>query len=313
MTPPPHHYPLNPFPYTLSPMNSHWKILACDLDGTLIGWEPGGGKINERDLEALKAARDAGLHVAICTGRTSRESTRVTGALGLCGLGVFANGAMVCDMGSGAAVDSQVLDDGVADEAIAFLGSRGHPVLVLVDDAATRMPEYYLTDHGPVHRATTDWLRVNRVRSTGVGRSGGGAGGGGGARGRIVRLGVVVDLAASAALHTELEQRFAGRATTHSIYSPTYHCQIIEFFRRGTNKWTGIEHLAGVMQVSPEAVIAVGDDVNDIAMLDGAKLSFAMGDAKPEVRARAKRVTAAQADCGLALMIDQLLAGELEP
>jgi Cof subfamily protein (haloacid dehalogenase superfamily) len=285
-------------------MNSHWKILACDLDGTLIGWDR---KINERDLEALKQARDAGIHVAICTGRNSRESTRVTGALGLTGLGVFVNGAMVCDMGTGAAVDSQIIDEGAVDEAIAFFGARGHPVLVLVDDPVTRMPEYYLTDHGPAHRATTDWLLVNRVQSTRVECVPAQA------RGRIVRLGVVVDVAKSEPLHGELQRTFAGRATTHSIYSPAYNCQIIEFFRPSANKWTGLEHLAGVMKVAPEAVIAVGDDVNDIAMLRGARLSFAMGDAKPEVRAHAKRVTASQADCGLALVIDQLLAGELEP
>lgn len=288
-------------------MNSHWKILACDLDGTLIGWDR---KINERDLEALRQARDAGLHVAICTGRNSLESQRVTRALGLMGPGVFVNGAMVCDMATGAALDSQILDDALVDEAVEFLGSAGkrsNAVLVLVDDPSTRLPVYYLTDHGPAHRATTDWLLVNHVASTGV------RGVPAAARGRVVRLGVVVDVAKSEPLHGDLRRRFHGRATTHSIYSPAYDCQIVEFFRHGANKWTGIQHLAGVMDLSPQSVIAVGDDVNDIAMLRGASLSFAMGDASPEVKSAAKRVTAPQVDCGLTRVIDQLLAGELEP
>ena len=284
-------------------MASHWKILACDLDGTLIGWDR---KINERDLEALRQARDAGFHVAVCTGRNSRESTRVIAALGLAGLGVFANGAMVCDMGTCAAVDSQVLDDTVVDEAIGFFGGRGHPVLLLVDDPETRLPEYFLTDHGPAHRATMDWLLVNRVQSRGVHTVPAGA------RGRTVRLGVVVDVGEGALLHDELKRRFAGRATTHSIYSPAYDCQIVEFFRFGTNKWSGLEHLARVMRLPSDTVIAIGDDINDIDMLRGAALSFAMGDAKDDVKAAAKRITAAQADCGLAQMIDQLLAGEFE-
>jgi 5-amino-6-(5-phospho-D-ribitylamino)uracil phosphatase len=284
--------------------NSRWKILACDLDGTLIGWDR---KINERDLEALRAARDAGFHVAVCTGRNSRESTRVTSALGLAGLGVFANGAMVCDMATCAVADSQPIDDAAVDEAVAFFGNLGHPVLLLTDDPDTRQPEYYLTTHGPTHRATTDWLLVNRVSSRRV------EGIPPAIRGRIVRLGIVTEVAESLQIHDDLQRRFAGRAITHSIYSPTYNCQIIEFFRFGTNKWTGIEHLARVMHLPADTVIAVGDDTNDIDMLKGAKLSFAMGDAKPEVLAAAKRVTAPQADCGLALMIDQLLAGQFEP
>ena len=54
-----------------------WKVLACDLDGTLIGWDH---KINPLDLEALRRARAAGLHVAICTGRNSRECAGVIAA-----------------------------------------------------------------------------------------------------------------------------------------------------------------------------------------------------------------------------------------
>jgi 5-amino-6-(5-phospho-D-ribitylamino)uracil phosphatase len=285
-------------------MPSHWNILACDLDGTLIGWDR---KINERDLEALRLARDAGFHVAVCTGRNSRESTRVTAALGLTGLGVFANGAMVCDMSTCATVDSQPIDDAAVDQAVAFFAARGHPVLLLADDPGTRQPEYYLTTHGPTHRATTDWLLVNRVSARQVDSIPAAI------RGRIVRLGIVTEVAEGPPLHDDLQRRFAGRATTHSIYSPAYNCQIIEFFRHGTNKWTGIEHLARVMNLPADSVIAVGDDTNDIDMLRGAALSFAMGDAKPEVQAAAKRVTAPQADCGLAQMIDQLLAGQLEP
>ena len=285
-------------------MESYWKIVACDLDGTLIGWNH---KINDRDLEALRKARDAGIHVAICTGRNARESAGIIRSLNLSGLGVFANGAMVSDMATGAAVDSQIIDDGLVDEAIEFFGSRGHPSLLLADDPETRLPAYYMTDHGPPHRATTDWLLVNRVHSIMVNEVPAQA------RGRIVRLGIVVNVTENEPMHRELQAHFEGRATTHSIYSPHYDCQILEFFRHGANKWSGIEHMAGVMGVGAERVIAIGDDVNDLAMLRGAKLSFAMGDAKDFVKAEAKRVTGAQGECGVAQVIDLLLAGELEP
>jgi len=67
------------------------------------------------------------------------------------------------------------------------------------------------------------------------------------------------------------------------------------------------------MNIPPARIITIGDDINDLAMLRGAALSFAVGDAKDEVKAHAKRVTAPQADCGLAQVIDQLLSGKLEP
>ncbi len=65
------------------------------------------------------------------------------------------------------------------------------------------------------------------------------------------------------------------------------------------------------MGVGAETIVAIGDDINDVAMLVGATLSFAMGDAKDGVKKFAKRVTASQAECGVAEVIEALLRGEL--
>lgn len=285
-------------------MDSYWKILACDLDGTVIGWNR---KINDRDLAALRAAREAGIHVAICTGRNSRECAGIISELQTGGLGVFVNGAMVCDSATGSAVDSQYIDDTLVAEAIDFFGGRGHAVLVLADEPDSRLPEYYMTDHGPPHAATVDWLMVNRVHSKMVNDLPSHT------RGRIVRLGVVVNVPEEKSLHDSLQERFGARAASHSIYSPTYDCQILEFFHMDANKWSGLEHLARVMNIPSTRIIAIGDDTNDVAMLRGAALSFAMGDAKNHVKMHAKRSTKPHAECGVAEVIDLLLAGQLEP
>jgi hypothetical protein len=285
-------------------MKSHWSILACDLDGTLIGWDH---KVNPRDLEALKRARTEGIHVAICTGRNSRECAGVIGALEIDGLGVFANGAMVCDMADGKIVHATYIPRELAEEAIEFFGTRGHAVLVLIDDPETRLPRYCMTDHAPPHRATTDWLLYNRVRAEQVVEvpvelSG-----------RIARLGIVLNVQEEAAIHEALQVQFGTRCATHSIYSPHYDCQIIEMFHADVNKWTGLLHLAGKMEVDAGGIVAIGDDVNDLAMLRGASLSFAMGDAKEAVKAEARRITGSQAECGVAQVVDLLLVGGLEP
>lgn len=287
----------------LAAKNSRWRIIACDLDGTLIGWNQ---IINDRDVSALRAAHAAGFHVAICTGRNSRECSRIIAALGLEDLGVFVNGAMVCRMNSAAAVHSVHLDPALERAALHFFASRGHAVLALIDHPASRLPVYCRTNHGPAHPATVDWLRTNRVTDQLVEQIPVEF------AGRLVRIGVVVNVPEAQQLFAELQETFGQNCAAHSIYSPRYDCQIIELFHPQVNKWTGLAHLAEAIGAAPEQIITIGDDTNDLPMLDHAALSFAVADARPEIRARAKRTTRSHADCGVAAVIDALLAGALE-
>lgn len=277
-----------------------WRVIACDLDGTLIGRDH---KTTERDLAALRQARQAGLHVAICTGRNSAESAGIIAALDLSGPGVFVNGATLCDMATGRSVRCDFMDRRIVDEVVDFFGGQGHAVLALADDPETHTPVYIRTEHGPVHRATVEWLIANRmnalVQEEIEPRY----------RDRIVRLGIVVDVPEALPMERDLTARFGEAITSHSIYAAVYECQVIEAFKAGVTKWSGLGHLCAAMGVKDTEVVTVGDDINDLSMLRGAALSFAMGNASPPVKAAAKKETATQQQSGVAAMVEGILAG----
>ncbi len=288
---------------SITATNSRWKIIACDLDGTLIGWDR---TVHDRDVAALRHAHAAGFHVAICTGRNSRECTGIIETLSLEDLGVFVNGAMVCRMAGGAAVHSAYFEPAFQREAVEFFGSRGHSVLALVDDPVSRLPAYCRTDHAPPHPATVDWLISNRVSEQFVGKIPAEY------HERIVRLGVVANVPQAGALFADLRRHFGERCAAHSIYSPRYDCQVVEMFHPGVNKWTGLLHLADATDASPDQIIAIGDDINDLPMLENARLSFAMAGSARAVCEKAKRLTASHAECGVAEVVEALLAGKWE-
>jgi len=58
----------------------------------------------------------------------------------------------------------------------------------------------------------------------------------------------------------------------------------------------------------PEQIIAIGDDVNDVPMLQNAGLGVAMGNARSEVQSAAKRVIGTNASDGLAQFLEELVA-----
>ena len=159
--------------------------------------------------------------------------------------------------------------------------------MVLADHPETGQPTYFRADHGPPHRATVEWLLANRMEATivdDIPRA---------FRRHVIRLGIVVDVQSSPPLERALAEQFGTRVSSHSIYSPYFDCQIIEVYCEVTSKWTGIEKMCEMMQIPADRVIAIGDDINDIAMLQRASLSFAMGSASPVIRKFATRVTAA--------------------
>lgn len=63
-------------------------------------------------------------------------------------------------------------------------------------------------------------------------------------------------------------------------------------------------------QIDPRRTVAVGDDVNDLAMISQAGLGVAMANARPVVRAAARVVTASNDDCGVARLVDEYVLAQ---
>jgi Cof subfamily protein (haloacid dehalogenase superfamily) len=277
-------------------------MLAVDLDSTLIGKDH---KVNSTDAQALKTAMAAGMRVALCTGRNVMESAGVIAALQLKGNGVFANGATIADMGEGVHLTSTCMSREITEDVVDFFGAKGHAVLALVDHPETRRPHYVITDHGPPHRATVEWLLANKMHAEDDDVTGGKY------AAHVVRMGIVVDVPDARAIEDAMTRRFGTRLMHHSIYSKLHDCQVIETFAPNVNKWTGILEICRREGLDPKRVVTIGDDTNDIAMLENAELSFAVANAPPAIRARAKRITATQEQCGVARAIEVVL-GEMK-
>jgi hydroxymethylpyrimidine pyrophosphatase-like HAD family hydrolase len=69
-------------------------------------------------------------------------------------------------------------------------------------------------------------------------------------------------------------------------------------------KWHALQWLLDRWDLGARDVVAVGDDVNDIPMLEAAGLSYAMGNAVPEVKAVADRLTAGNDENGVAKALE---------
>jgi len=204
-------------------------------------------------------------------------------------------------MQTGRAESFTPLGADLLDRLVEFFGSLGHAVLALAMNPENGQPIYICTQHGQPHRATEEWLvanKMNALRQRELDPL---------LRERIIRASIVVDVPEAAGIERALTAQFGEQIYSCSIYSGAYDCQVIEAFAPGINKWTGVESMAGLLHLDPERIVTIGDDVNDIQMLQNARLSFAMGSASPQIQRTAKAVTGAQADGGVGQAIEKVL------
>ena len=86
----------------------------------------------------------------------------------------------------------------------------------------------------------------------------------------------------------------------------------LEIIDRNAGKGSALKFLANHLQLPIKNTLAIGDDVNDISMLQAAGIGIAMQNAPQELICVADCVAPANDAGGFALAIDQLLSGSLD-
>jgi 5-amino-6-(5-phospho-D-ribitylamino)uracil phosphatase len=99
-----------------------------------------------------------------------------------------------------------------------------------------------------------------------------------------------------AAVLKELEERKDFEISNSSLMN-------IEVNALGINKARGLEKVCSLLGISMENVMAVGDSLNDIAMITEAGLGIAMGNAQEAVKDAADDITDTNTENGVAQVI----------
>lgn len=101
------------------------------------------------------------------------------------------------------------------------------------------------------------------------------------------------------------EQRFSVALTEyeHRDFS------LVDVVRSGCSKGTALERLAAVRGIPGAEVMAMGDNLNDLQMLEFAGTPVLMGNALPELKARGWPVTGTNDEAGVAAAIETFIFG----
>lgn len=276
------------------------RLLALDVDGTLVRR---GDEIGPRTLEALARAHEAGLRVALATGRRWRRARRVAEALGLPVPVVCLGGSLVKEEG-GRTLDRQPFDPARLGEVVAAVHAAGASAIAQLEGGGPG-PDF-VVEH---RRAWNGWTSRYVARNqawTAWSRDLAAEG-----RDDVLVVGAFGPRPELEGAAAALARALGGQvAVTLTPLPPDGGPAgfYLEVQPAHVSKWHGLRRLAAHLGVPERAVCAVGDERNDLPMLRAAGLGVAMGNAPEDVKAAARLVIGRHDEDAVADLVDALLA-----
>jgi len=257
------------------------RLVAIDVDGTLL--PTFAQTLSERTARALKAAQDAGIVVAIATGRRTAYTAPILEGLGLRADTplLTSNGAVARTLG-GESIDRCHLPARVARGLCGLL--RGFGAVVFTFERPGR-GELVLEDLEQTHGRLAVWIEANRNAI------------------EVVKpledaLPDGEDPIQGMVTGTVAKMREAEQALKASAWSGGCECirteypardlSILDLLPAGVSKGWALARLANRLGVDRKETMAIGDNWNDLDMLEWAGQAVLMGNAVQELKALAK-------------------------
>jgi Cof subfamily protein (haloacid dehalogenase superfamily) len=269
-------------------------LIGIDVDGTLLD---SAGRFPEANRNAIHAAIEAGVHVALVTGRSYPFARPVAEGLPPSITLIVSNGAVERGM-DGSTRARRLLDKNVARTVLdANVEHRAAAALVFDRDV-----------HGQIVFETMDWTHPGRKGYWARNKS------------LIARSVPLVDALTEDPIQVMFNGGFMAmralvdviRAQAHDVnVSLTEYVErdfsLVDITSPTATKGHALASCASALGLERNQVMAVGDNFNDLEMLDFAGTPVVMGNAVEPLKTRGFHLTGTQDEAGVAQAITRFV------
>lgn len=259
------------------------KLLALDLDGTTLDSL---GQVPDANREAIRAAEDAGVLVSIATGRRFRDAQPVGISLALNAPLITHNGGLLKYADSEETVHCSLLSTETSLDVVRVGKAFGGDALVSTDPngSGTLLYDRISDDNIPLKK----YLRWSEsLHGIEIGRSGV-------AHvesleailptSEIVHISFSGNCAAMRELESTLKVEFGDGITLLATIYPRLDFTLLDILPPDASKGHGVARLAELNGLTAENVMCIGDNFNDLEMLEYAGTAVIMGNADRKLR-----------------------------
>jgi Cof subfamily protein (haloacid dehalogenase superfamily) len=278
-----------PFPNSI-------RLLASDIDGTLLNPQ---FQISENDLAALRRAHAAGIEIVLVTGRRHTFALPIAQQLGFDLWLISSNGAVTRSL-AGESFHRDLMPLEVCRELVGAMQEfRGNTVLTFDKETKGAIVLEHLDD---LNASIRRWLEKNMAYIEFV---------------IPIEEALTVDPVQSMFCGSMERMRHALRAleasgmgnrvTVLRTEYPERDLSMIDVLNTGCSKGHALERWAAHRGFRRDQVMAIGDNHNDVEMLEFAGHPVIMGNACEELRGRGWSVTLGNDKCGVAAALQGII------
>lgn len=262
------------------------KLIVSDFDGTLLN---SSHTVDEAVINAITEYVDSGGIFAVCTGRMLRSILPRVRGIGLKGLVVAYQGSVIAEIESGKVLYTNGLKAEECVEICTYAERYGFLCNVYADEILytnvdEKRIEIYETitgvksQHvsGEMSRFVRDnKLDCNKITFLVYPND----------RERLYKL-----------LKNEFDERF-------DITCSSEH--LVEVSPKGDNKGVALEYIANYFNIEMSSTVAIGDNLNDLPMIEKASVGVAVGNAVDELKMAANFVSVTNDEGAVAQIIEK--------
>lgn len=260
-----------------------YKLLAFDLDDTLLNEEH---KISPRNVVALRRAAAEGLIITIATGRMFRSALPYARQLGIDVPLITYHGALIRKAAGGPDIWHRPVPLEAAIQVAEYAVEHGYHLNLFIDDVFC-IPE--INEYTRAYQTLSDvkfklvgnpaeYLRREKTPPTKMN---------------------IVSFAGMDGIMAEMAAEFDARVIV-TMARPNF----LEITHLEATKGIALRHLAEASGIHRDEVVAIGDSLNDISMLEYAGTGVAVANARETVKQVAQVITLSNLEDGVAHFIE---------
>lgn len=288
-----------------------YKMIAVDLDGTLLNSY---AQVSEETKEKILNIQEKGIYVVLASGRISSSTKSIADLIGIKGYIISGNGAVVTDLETNENIYTNVLNKEKVLKVISICEQNSISYsLYTLNEVYTRKIEYSTLFYHMENKKLpedkrikinicedivklvkeNDNIKISKITICD--------------KDRMVFNSIIKKLRQLEGINVLDVSHSSRKIITVGTEAVEVKYNYTEISKKDVDKWSAIEFLANKLNIDQADIICIGDNANDINMVQNAGLGVVMGNAAPQYKEKADYIAPSNDENGVANVIDKFI------